>query len=122
MLQIASINNRQSNDYLPMSGSEGLGQPLVSNAGFGADYLLFGVEAKTSLHIHAADHILIIHQNTGWLEFDGQTYYLEPGICYLVPGMVPHRITAGINGLGLYAISNAHKCVDSVNRLEIISE
>lgn len=122
MLQIQSVNNRTSQEYSKMVGSEGVGLPLVKSGDFAADYLLFGVGQKTTLHTHEGDHILIVHYGSGWLNYGSELHCLEKGTCYFVPGQTPHRITAGINGLGLFSVANKHRPVNSAERLDILED
>jgi len=116
MLQIKHITE---GDYSPMAGSQGMGKPLVKNGRFAADFLSFDSDKETTLHTHPGDHVLIVHAGHGTLIFNGELHELTPGACYFVPGAVPHQIKAGQFGLSLYSVSNDHRPVDSVERLEI---
>lgn len=118
-LQIKSIFD---GDYKTMVGSEGLGKPLVKLDNFAADFLSFGANHGTVLHTHPGNHILIVHSGSGWLNFGEEIHGLDPGTCYLVPGSVPHKITADSFGLSLYSVSDNHYPVDSPQRLEVVSE
>jgi mannose-6-phosphate isomerase-like protein (cupin superfamily) len=63
-----------------------------------------------------------VDKGDGWLDYDGKSYDLTPGICYFVPGEVPHRIRASSNGLSLISIADKHQAVNSKMRLDIIAD
>jgi quercetin dioxygenase-like cupin family protein len=121
-LQIKNVTESFPHEYVPMYGSGGRGMPLVKSGGFAADHLKFRASQKTSLHTHAGNHILIVDSGDGWLDYGGESYTLTSGDCYFVPGEVPHRIRASLNGLSLYSIADRHQLVNSEQRLSIIAE
>lgn len=117
MLQIK--NYRESDNWLPMIGSEATGLPLVKQGDFGADMLHFESSQKTSLHTHPGNHILFVVEGGGYLVFNEEKHDLVQGTCYLVPGESPHQVVAGGFGMILLSIADKHCNVDSEERLRI---
>lgn len=117
MLQFKETKKCLIKHFFTMDGSEGLGLPLVKKGDFAADFLVFGPNQKTILHTHEGDHILIVAEGSGFLQYAGEVRPLHAGDCYLVEGLIPHLIEAGLNGLGLFAVSNKHYSVNSSDRM-----
>lgn len=98
--------------------SDGTAQPLVAADGFGADVIRFGPGEGVDWHTHVGAHILFVQAGAGWLgyEEEAEAVRLEPGICYLVPSNVRHRIAAETE-LIMLAVGNDHQPADSPTRL-----
>jgi quercetin dioxygenase-like cupin family protein len=101
---------------LNMSNSDGTGLPLLKLDAFGADIIYFEANKGVGTHVHDGDHILIVIAGVGIVEYNGIEHDLKPGVCYLVPGSVPHAISAK-TGLTMIAIGNKHVPVDSIKRM-----
>lgn len=115
-------NYLDSNQWFAMHGSEAVGTPLVKKGDFAADMLCFSPNQQTSLHTHEGDHILFAVEGTGWIDCGQETQPIQKRTCYFIEGSQPHRVRAGNEGLHLLSVANNHKPVDSVDRLEVISE
>lgn len=102
-----------------MAHSDGRGLRLAKLGRFGADLIRFAPGKGVGTHTHPGDHVLIVTGGTGWVDYDGVPYRLEPGVCYLVPGSVPHAIRAE-SELSLISIANDHRDVASEARLEVV--
>ncbi|MDD3040661.1 cupin domain-containing protein [Bacteroides sp.] len=102
---------------IKMCNSDGTGSPLVKIDKFGADVIRFPAGQGVMNHTHEGAHILFAIKGTGFVEYDGVDYALEPGVCYLVPSMVDHAIKATTE-LILIAVGNDHRALDSVERME----
>jgi quercetin dioxygenase-like cupin family protein len=102
---------------IQMCNSDGTGEPLVKIDKFGADVIRFAPGKGVMNHTHEGAHILFAIKGTGFVEYDGIDYALEPGVCYLVPSMVDHAIKATTE-LILIAVGNDHRALDSIERME----
>lgn len=70
---------------IKMCNSDGTGSPLLKEGNFGADVIRFAAGEGVTNHTHLGAHILFVIKGTGFVEYDGTDYKLEPGLCYLVP-------------------------------------
>lgn len=104
-----------------MAASEGRGLALVKRGAFGADLIRFAPGTGVGEHTHPGDHVLIVTAGTGWVDYDGEPYRLEPGTIYLVPGAVRHAIRAETE-LSIVSVANDHRDVDSPERLSVAGE
>lgn len=116
-LQICNIADIK--DWLPMHGSTALGAPLVKDGAFAADLLKFEPGQKTEPHTHPGDHILFVVDGDGWLIYGGAYHALTRHTCYFVPGQIIHQVGSE-SGMLLMSIANAHRPVDSLERLEVV--
>lgn len=99
-----------------MQNSDGTGKALLKKDEFGADLIHFKSGEGVKNHTHEGDHQLFVIKGKGWLEYDGIEYRLYPGLCYFVPGDVPHAIRAETE-LVLIAVGNKHRELDSIERM-----
>lgn len=104
-----------------MHASDATALELVSLAGFGADLIRFPVGGCVPSHTHPGSHILFVISGGGWVDYDGMTCPLQPGVCYLVPGGVVHGIRAETE-LTLLAVANDHRRAGAEDRLSVIGE
>jgi len=103
-----------------MANSEGTGQTLLSQDGFGADVIRFEAGHGVQNHVHPGDHILFVLAGEGVVVYDGHPNKLKPGLAYFVPGSVPHAIDAKTN-LVLIAVGNRHVLVGDETRMTPVS-
>lgn len=104
-----------------MSNSDALAFPLIKHGAFGADIIKFGPGEKVDNHTHVGAHILFVIKGEGTVEYNQKPYDLTPGVCYLIPSMVPHAIKARADSeLVLIAIGNDHRDADSMERMELV--
>lgn len=101
---------------IPMANSDGTGEPLLSQNGFGADVIRFAAGEGVQNHIHPGDHILFVLAGEGLVIYDGEPNALKPGISYFVPGNVAHAIEATTD-LVMIAVGNQHFPVGSEERM-----
>lgn len=118
-LQIARFDVPSGELPEQMAHSDGRGLRLLKLGPFGADLIRFAAGRGVREHTHPGDHILIVTGGTGWVDYDGVPYRLEPGVCYLVPGSVPHAIRAETE-LTLISVASDHRDVASEERLTIV--
>lgn len=122
MLQLKNYLEADWMDWKKMHGSQGHGLALVKQDNFAADMIHFLPNEKTSLHTHPGDHILFIVEGSGFLTYGDEEHPLVKGSCYLVPGIVNHRVTADEQGMYLLSIANTHRLVDSKDRSEVVED
>lgn len=99
-----------------MARSDGRGLSLVKVGAFAADLIEFDAGKGVADHTHPGNHILIVVSGTGWVDYDGEPYRLEQGVCYMVPGSTRHAIRAETH-LRLLSVSDDHRDVGSEARL-----
>lgn len=114
----ATGNLSISTDKRPISmvNSDGTGEPLLSQNGFGADVIRFASGKGVQNHVHEGDHILFVLAGEGFVIYEGEPNALKPGIAYYVPGNVAHAIEATTN-LVMIAVGNQHFPVGSEERM-----
>lgn len=120
MVQIKNYLEAEKLDWKAMHGSQAHGLALVKKDNFAADMLHFMPNEKTSLHTHPGNHILFVVDGGGFLNYGDETHSLDKGTCYLVPGIINHRVSADERGMYLLSIADTHRLVDSKERSEII--
>lgn len=104
---------------IKMCNSDGTGLPLLKEGNFGADVIRFAAGEGVKNHVHIGAHILFVIKGTGFVEYNGVDYKLEPGLCYLVPSMVDHAIKAKTD-LVLIAVGNDHRALNSEERMSLV--
>jgi quercetin dioxygenase-like cupin family protein len=63
---------------MKMSNSDGTGESLLSQNGFGTDIIRFAAGEGVQNHIHEGDHILFVLAGNGFVVYDGQPHELNP--------------------------------------------
>ena len=107
---------------IQMCNSDGTGSPLLKDGLFGADIIRFPPKGGVMNHVHEGAHILIVIKGSGYVEYNGTDYELQPGVCYLIPGNVDHAIKAS-SELVMIAVGNDHRLLSSQDRMQpIINE
>ena len=108
-----------------MHQSDATGQPLLLDGKFGADIIRFPAGGQVDTHVHDGAHMLFCLAGAGVVEYgspsdaDLESHSLYPGLCYLIPGQVPHAIRATTD-LVLIAVGNDHRPVGSPARLDLV--
>lgn len=98
--------------------SDAKGYPLLHDGDlFGADIIEFPPNGSIGMHTHPGAHFLFCLSGSGVVNRDGQEITLKPGVCYLIPTMIPHSVCASENGLRLLVVGNNHRPVDSSERM-----
>lgn len=106
---------------VPMASSDARGLELVKRGPFAADLIRFPPGGAVREHTHPGDHILVVVEGRGWLEYDGEPHRLERGHIYLVPGHIRHAILAETE-LTLVSVADDHRDVGSPERLDATRE
>jgi quercetin dioxygenase-like cupin family protein len=104
---------------IKMCNSDGTATPLLKEGTFGADIIRFGPNEGVENHTHPGAHMLFTIKGHGVVEYEGISYPLEPGVCYLIPSQVEHAIKAGTE-LVLLAIGNDHRPAGSLERMNLV--
>jgi quercetin dioxygenase-like cupin family protein len=109
---------------VPMHQSNALGARLLKSGRFGADLIKFPPGGRVGTHTHPGQHILIVVSGDGWVtvcfdDYRGR-YPLQTGVCYLIPGNVPHAIDAETE-LAIISVADDHRDVEAKERLDLNS-
>lgn len=120
LLQVAQVNGLAKGPFLlRMACSDATALPLLKRGSFGADLIRFPAGGQVSGHTHPGDHILYVISGEGWVDYEGASWELSSGCCYLIPGHRSHAIRAHTE-LTLLSVANQHIAADSWERLHVV--
>lgn len=109
-------------DYgVDMWGAPAKGMPLHTNGNLGVDLVQVQPGDKFPVHTHPGDHLLLCLKGSGTISIGEETYTVNPGDLYMVPGLIPHAVGAPEDDVHvLAAFGSPHMAVDSPGRMTLV--